>query len=238
MPSGRRALFATGLAAAVLAASGLGYRALAAALERGAGASTIAQGTLGHLPLRIRDWHGEDFPIDESIVKAADVDDYVSRRYVQAGDNHVVDLWIAFGVHARDLVPHRPEVCYPGAGWTLRGTESRELPVGADDTVRARILTFVPGGLDRRPQVVLNYYIVDGQTCEDVSLLRSKAWRGQGAIGYMAQVQITCRVNPADPTAAPAHILCQFATESFEAIRTLLERATGENAGGLSEGAS
>ena len=232
----RRAVFiAAGAAIAVLGVSGIGFTGLAAYLERGSGTRALPPGTLSRLPLEIAGWRGSDMPIDESIVRAADVDDYVSRRYIHVSDNDVVDLWIAFGVRARDLVPHRPEVCYPGAGWTLRGAGEIALHPDEETSLRARILTFVPGGLDRRPQVVLNYYIVDGQTCEDVSLLRSRAWRGQGSIGYMAQVQITSRLNPADPTASPERVVRQFATDSFAEIRGLLERATTTHPGGLAK---
>jgi hypothetical protein len=43
--------------------------------------------------------------------------------------------------------------------------------------------------------VVLNYYLVDGQSCADVSLQRWKAWRGSGAVRYVAQIQITAAVT-------------------------------------------
>jgi EpsI family protein len=223
----RPAWLAAGIGLGTLLISGVGYRALAAHLERGPDAPAIAPGTLSRLPLQIGDWEGVEAPIDESIVRAADVDDYVNRRYTLRSNKHNVGLWVAFGVRARDLVPHRPEVCYPGAGWTLRDAETVVLqPDAAAAPLRARILSFQPGGMDQRPQVVLNYYIVDGETCEDVSLLRSKAWRGQASIGYMAQVQITCRTNPARPTDAPADAVRRFAVESFAPLRAMLHEVT------------
>ena len=175
--------------------------------------------------MRIGEWVGTDAPLDDAIIEAAAVDDYVSRRYVRLTDNRSVGLWVALGGRARDLMPHRPEVCYPGAGWTLRDRDTLALQLEDGQTLRARLLTFVPGGFDVRPQVVLDYYIVDGETCEDVSLLRSKASRGQTAIRYVAQVQITCRREPAQAPAAPAETVRQFAGESFAPIRNLLEQA-------------
>jgi len=212
-------------AVAIVAGGGFGHRALARHLDRAPDRVPIPEGTLAQLPLQIGEWVGNDKSIDQSIVRAADVDDYVNRQYVRRTDNQRVGLWVAYGVRARDLMPHRPEVCYPGAGWTLQGRETTVIPIADDVIVRARILSFTAGGFDSRRVTVLNYYIVDDQTCEDVSLLRSKAWRGQTAIRYMVQVQIACGANPARPVASPADIVREFAGESFTHIRGLLDKA-------------
>jgi len=221
-------LIAVVVAAAVLLGVGLGYRVLAHHLERGSERAAIRRGTLKQLPLRIGNWVGREEALDESIVRATAVDDYVNRFYVRRADNQVVRLWLAFGVRARDLMPHRPEVCYPGAGWTLRDQNTTVLRLRDGTALRVRIFAFARGGLDPRDLTVLNYYIVDGETSEDVSLLRSKAWRGQGAIGYMAQVQITYRVSRAGPRVSPIDVVRAFATDSFGPIVEVLNRTLDE----------
>jgi EpsI family protein len=221
----RPVLTAAVVAGVALLGTGLGYRALAGHLNRAPRNPSVSPGTLAQLPLRIGDWVGTDTPLDDAVIEAAAVDDYVSRHYVRLTDNRSVGLWVALGGRARDLMPHRPEVCYPGAGWTLRDRDTLALQLEDDQTLRARLLTFVPGGFDVRPQVVLDYYVVDGETCEDVSLLRSKASRGQTAIRYVAQVQITCRREPAQAAATPAETVREVAAESFVPIRNLLEQA-------------
>lgn len=220
--------FAAFVAAMIfLVTAGAGFRTLAHYLDRAPTCAPIPPGTLRELPLRIGGWAGREQALDESIVRATDVDDYVSRLYVRESDNQGVGLWVAFGVRARDLMPHRPEVCYPGAGWTLLDQHTTVLQAKNGATLRARVLTFAPGGLDPRHLTVLNYYIVDGETSEDVSLLRSKAWRGQASIGYMAQVQITCRTDPTRAIVLPANVVREFAVETFGPIRDLLRESVG-----------
>ena len=219
------------LAATLLLSAGAGYRSLAAKLERTDERPAILAGTLQQLPTEIGTWVGADQELDETLIKRADVDDHLMRVYRRSADQSTVGLWIAYGARARDLMPHRPEVCYPGAGWTMQGQEIVEIE-GAGDVVRARLLTFASSGQDARPLKVLTYYIIDGRTCEDASLLRSKAWRGQSSMRYMTQIQISCRVSTLS-TKSPDKTLLGFAAESFMPILNLLER--GVESGNVSE---
>ncbi len=212
-------------AAALLVASGFGFRALDNYLQRPNGSVPLPAGALASLPLRLGMWQGQDAPIDDALRLATDTDDLVSRQYRRQPDGARASLYLAYGVRARDLTPHRPEVCYPGAGWTLEHTADTQLPVPNGSPLACRILRFAKGGFDQRRIVVVNYYIVDGQYCPDVSLLRSKAWRGSSGVRYMAQVQITASVDGlADARAAEATATA-FATESAAAIRAVLPAA-------------
>jgi EpsI family protein len=175
--------------------------------------------------LRIGDWTGREALLDEALIEAADVQDYVSRGYVRPGSPEPVALFVAFGVQARDLEPHRPDVCYPAAGWTLRGKREKEIELAGGETLRTIVYLFGPGGLDPRKLVVLNYYVVDGETSEDVSLLRWKASRGQTGIRYMAQVQITSRIDPAWPEDSADSTVASFAQQVALPIRDLIERS-------------
>ena len=219
------------IAALFLVAAGGGYRALSVRLMRAPEQTHIPAGTLKELPLVIGRWEGRDQSIDEKIIKRADVDDHLMRVYRRSTDRAAVAMWIAYGIRARDLMPHRPEVCYPGAGWTLQKEDHLEFATADNKKVTARLLTFASGTIDPRPLMVLTYYIVDGETCEDVSLLRSKAWRGQTAIRYMTQIQISYRIESMN-TASPNTILGDFASATFPLIRDLLERTALENEGG------
>jgi len=135
---------------------------------------------------------------------------------------------VAYGVRARDLMPHRPEVCYPGAGWTFRGSVDRELALPNGPSLACRVLRFAHGTFDQRQIVVVNYYIVDGQYCPDVSLLRSKAWRGSRGVRYVVQVQVTATSDAyTDLDMAEAGVLA-FATESADFIQGVLSAALAE----------
>jgi EpsI family protein len=212
--------------------SGIAYRIVARRLGLCPERVSASRGTLRQLPLRIGGWVGQEEVLDEFVVRAADADDYVARVYRREEDGALVGLWIAFGIRARDLMPHRPEVCYPGAGWTLQEQGTTVLKAGSAFDLPVRVLTFTPGGLDSRHLTVLNYYVVDDAPCEDVSLLRSKAWRGQTAINYMAQVQVTYRANPANALVHPKDIVCNFARLSYPYIHRLLYKNIATDSGG------
>lgn len=211
-------------AAVLLLTAGVGYRALSARLMRAPEQIHLTPGALKCLPVDFGDWTGRDQSIDEAVLKRADVDDHLMRFYQRGTDRATVALWIAYGIRARDLMPHRPEVCYPGAGWSLQSHAGIDFPVPDGQAVEARLLTFASGTSDPRPLAVLTYYIVDGETCADVSLLRSKAWRGQASIRYMTQIQISLRIESMS-AAAPETILCAFAADSYPLIRDLLDSA-------------
>lgn len=212
---------------------GVSYRVTDTRLNRAALAEPIPPGTLAPLPNQLGDWQGRDAPLDQAVLRAADVDDHLSRVYVNDRQAMAIGLFIAFGVRARDLTPHRPEICYPGAGWTLTEREVVSF-VGDDGPWRATAYSFLPGKVDEQPLIVLNFYVVDDQVCEDVSMLRSRAAQGQVGIRYMAQVQITARVEVVGaPTRARA-AATSFAEELIGPLRALLREARPNDEAGVS----
>lgn len=211
------------VAVGLMIASGAGYRMAAGRLSGLAGSVVLARGTLNALPLQIGPWNGSDAAVDERIVKATDTDDHVSRNYVRSDGGGEVSLFIAYGVRFRDLMPHRPEVCYTGAGWTLEETSERTLTIDDEFELPCQVHRFGHGGLGSRSITVLNYYIIDGQLCKDVSLLRSHAWRLKTDVRYIAQVQIASSGRGMRNRAA--EVVSAFAADSAPAIRRTLEEA-------------
>lgn len=216
------------VAAIVLIVSGLAFRSLADRLNRSAGEPTLPQGTLERIPLRIGEWVGRDVPLDDRVRAATDSDDLVNRRYTLQGGSHNIGFYVSYGVRARDLQPHRPDVCYPGNGWTSKGIEFVELPMPNGESLGCRLLKFGRGGFDERTIVVANYYIVDDEFFPDVSFVRSQAWRGESAVGYTAQVQVVCSTSAFRNESAARAAVEQFVAESAEIVRTVLASARKE----------
>jgi len=204
---------------------GVAYRVLAARLAGGVSATPISSAELQRLPLQIGGWTGLEAPLDEAIVAATDTDAHLSRRYSRHSASESVWLYIASGVNARDLMPHRPEVCYTGQGWTLIDRQFVELPLDNETTLPCNCFRFSRGALNTKKVVVLDYYIVDGQYCHDVSLLRSKAWRGSGAVRYVAQVQVVASIMAGVTADSTSRTARAFAAESALLISGLLESA-------------
>lgn len=204
---------------------GLGYRVLAARLAAPGNATPISFATMEKLPLQINDWTGKDVALDEYVVRIADTDAHINRTYSRKRSFEFISLYIATGVKARDLMPHRPEVCYTGAGWTLIDKDSVELPLSDGTELPCNVMQFSRGTLTKKKVVVLDYYIVDGEYSSDVSLLRSKAWRGSGTVRYVAQVQIVTSISPNQTADSATKSISTFAVESASLISRLFEDA-------------
>jgi EpsI family protein len=221
----RPVIVAVVAAAFLMLVSTAAYRILAAHLEAPVNTTSMPPDALERLPLQIGDWTGQKVPLDEAIVRATDTEAHINRRYSRHNASEYILLYVAYGVRARDLMPHRPEVCYTGAGWTLIDKRSMELPLSDGMKLPCNVFQFSRGTLNTEKTVVLDYYIVDGQYCRDVSLLRSKAWRGSGTVRYVAQVQIVTSITSNLTADLAVKIICDFACESASSISRLFESA-------------
>lgn len=221
-----RSWIAAGVATILLAASGLAYRGIAEQYTRAPESVHIPKGTLGRLPLNIAEWIGHDVRLDDAIVQATDTDDHVNRSYMRRNGQDRVGFFVAYGVRLRDLTPHRPEVCYPGSGWTADGAQVVELQLSNGSLLPCRILRFFRGGLKSSKITVLNFYIVDGQYSPDVALLRSKLWRPDASAQYVAQIQITASADEISDRAG--ELVKSFAINMAAEIQSLLAEAVSE----------
>jgi hypothetical protein len=119
-------------------------------------------------------------------------------------------------------MPHRPEVCYPGNGWTLEDKRRVNLPLSDGTELECQILNFSRSGMSSKRITVLNYYIVDGEYCPDVSLLRGKVL---GNTGYVAQMQITCSGGGSISSKSSVDAVSAFAVDSTRSIYDLFPRS-------------
>src|SRR5688572_935206 len=124
----RRTLCAAAAACALLLLAGAGFRSIDAALSATAGGD-VPLPSLEQLPLVLGDWTGRDVPLSNQLVRAADVDAHLYRTYASSASGGTVSLFVGYGIRVRDLVPHRPSVCYPGAGWRLASEHPADVPL-------------------------------------------------------------------------------------------------------------
>ena len=215
-----------GLAALVgallLLSGGFAYRLQAARLRHYAGSASLPPGTLARLPLQIGNWSGRDVVLDSRVVEKTDADQVLNRVYDRASSRQSVTLFIAYGVRFRDLMPHRPELCYPRAGWTLLRKEPLEVRIGEGKTLLCRLLHFRQSGLGAREIAVLNYYIIDDLCWPDVEMLRRHVAGVAGETRYVAQVQIAC--DPIGLWGGIEETLTEFAAEATPAVIDLLSQ--------------
>jgi EpsI family protein len=213
-PSRVPVIAAAAAASLLMLVFGATYRVVAARLEAPVTTVPMDPAALGQFPLQIGGWTGEDVPMDDAIVRATNTDARINRRYSRHNGSEFVWFYVAYGVRARDLMPHRPEVCYTGSGWTLLDRRSTELPLSDGTALPCNIMRFSRGALNTQRITVLDFYIVDGQYCPDVSLLRSKAWRGSGAVRCVAQVEIAAPIPETVTADSVERGVCTFAVDS------------------------
>ncbi len=222
-PRSRAFLWPVLVSAVVLLGSGWGYRSLAVYYGQKAGSVPFPSGTLAALPLRIDHWLGHEVPFAPEVVEATSVDDYINRVYVKDLTGDSVSLYIASGVHYRDLAPHRAEVCYVGSGWTLQSANQRDIELKNSEALSCQVHNFSRGGLSSEKLTVLSYYILDGAFSRDVSALRRIAWQGKTNVRYVAQVQIAAAGFRS--TQSTADMLAEFAGATRDPIVDLLQAA-------------
>lgn len=78
---------------------------------------------LKNVPMEIGDWKGTDLPVEEQVKRTAGARGYVSRSYKNAITGEIVTVWLIVG-HAKDVIRHTPDVCYPSSGFTMRAPEN------------------------------------------------------------------------------------------------------------------
>jgi EpsI family protein len=224
-PNHRPVIVAAVVAGILMLSFGLMHRVLAAKLAAPSDKTPIDPNVLAAFPVQIGSWAGRDVPLDEAIVRATDTDARINRLYTRQNGLQSVSFYVACGVQARDLMPHRPEVCYTGNGWALVTRSSMELPMSDGKRLPCNVIQFSRGSLNAQKVVDLDYYLVDGEYCADVSLLRSKAWRGSGAVGYVAQVQIVSPITETMTGDAATRLVSSFAVESAPFVVKMFEKS-------------
>lgn len=208
-------IMATTVAAMLLVIIGVGYRVLVWRLGVTDGGTPLPPGALQCLPMQLGQWSGRDVSLGQRIVVATDAVELTNRSYSRRNGAETVGAYVVYGVRVRDLIPHRPDVCYPLNGWTLEDTHDVSLPLADETKLECRILRFTKGGAN---MTVLHYYIVDGTHHRDVSEVRSGLW---SSIDYMAQVQITCSYEGRLSPESSVEAVSAFAIDSTRAIYDL-----------------
>jgi EpsI family protein len=116
---------------------------------------------LASLPRTLGQWHGVDAPLEENMIRALGVDDYVSRIY-RGEDGEPIGLYIGYYRSQRtDETLHSPQNCLPGAGWQPLRADHLQLNSRDGKTVSVNQY-LIQKGLER--QMVLYWYQSHGRT--------------------------------------------------------------------------
>ena len=87
--------------------------------EPGAEAAELGK-RFAKVPKKIGNWEGIDMPVEKEVQQVSGAVNFVNRTYTNKVTNQVVTLWLIVG-HARDIVRHTPDICYPNSGFRPDG---------------------------------------------------------------------------------------------------------------------
>lgn len=187
--------FVSILAMLLLICAGITYRVLASHLKLVVDAPIRLPVSLNAFPTEIDSWVGKDAPISEKIQRVAGNDDFLNRLYINKSNNEWANIYIAYTARPRNMLGHRPQICYPSGGWVHDNTEPSEVISRAGRKIPCLVHYFHMPAPRCDQTVVLNYYIVNGQLSSDQSTFSGLGWRTPNIAGnparYVAQIQIS-----------------------------------------------
>jgi EpsI family protein len=135
----------------LLVAGAFGATALASGLASFRGKDSLLAAPVDELiPARIGEW--TDAPSANILIPRGDTeemeiyDQLLTRVYTNPASAPVM-LLVAYGSgQAGTTQLHRPEICYPAAGFALQGRGTLQLPLSAGEAIRAPTLTATAPG--------------------------------------------------------------------------------------------
>jgi EpsI family protein len=139
---------------AILVCAGVALRALSH------GEAVVPARPLSELPMEIAGWTGTNLELEQKVVEAVAVNDYVARLYERQGAQPLV-LYVGYYRSQRTgQTIHSPKNCLPGAGW--EPVESSRVSLHPAGMPAAKVnLYVIEKGLDR--QLVLYWYQSHGK---------------------------------------------------------------------------
>jgi len=194
------------LALVALVLAGVAYRLAADRLKLVSETAVNLPVPLSRFPLEIGPWKGRDIPLSEAVQKVTGNDDYLNRLYENSRTNQWANVYIAYSGRPRNMLGHRPQVCYPAGGWVHDTTERTEIFSNSARAVPCLLHQFHKPAPAGQQTFVLNFYILNGRITNDESGFSGVGWRTPNIAGdparYVAQVQVSSALENAVHAAA------------------------------------
>jgi EpsI family protein len=146
---------------------------------------------LASLPMTIGSWQGETAPVDAEVEKSLEADGLISRIYTgEMGDT--VQLLVVYRKYGRRGFVHRPEMCFPAAGYEIVSKSLTTVPYHGRKVQATKIIAQKDGG-----SVVILYWYASGERTE-ASFVKQQVWMAMDRLkpykyGW-AFIRVTCPV--------------------------------------------
>ena len=215
------------LAFVLLISAGVAYRILASRLEIVTSTAISLPVPLSAFPMQIGNWQGKDVPIPENIQRVAGNDDFLNRVYINETTNQWANIYIAYSGRPRNMLGHRPDICYVGGGWVHDSTDESSFVSSYGRDYTCLIHRFHMPAPRTDQIVVLNYYILNGQITADDSGFSGVSMRTPNIAGdparYVTQIQISSALENA--TRSLAYDAADIVMKYFPDVNGIVEIA-------------
>lgn len=191
-PSGRAWLrwSVTAVLLAGLIGAGYGQRQFSALVDATAAIYHPPAQPFATVPLSLGPWEGREIEIEERIRRQPGFDDdWISRQYIQAETGRSANLFAGYIGRGFKWLVHRPDICFPGAGWRVAREEFRTLTPPAGRPVPYVLYEFELLADPEQRIFVLSTFVVNGQLSNNVNLRNSRLFSERPP--YIARIQVS-----------------------------------------------
>ena len=116
------------------------------------------------IPLTVGAWKSAgDVPIDPVTMEQIKADTYVQREYRRA-DGAAVDILLVYRRYGRREFAHRPELCFPAAGFNITKKDRTTLPYAGHDAPAVHLNA--DGSRIGQPNTTITYFFASGERTE------------------------------------------------------------------------
>jgi EpsI family protein len=140
----------------------------------------IAVADVTTLPTQAGEWQllGE-IPLDEETMKQIQSDSHVHRRYVNP-QGQPVDVLVVYRRYGRREFAHRPELCFPAAGYQILSKSQTTLPYAGRDVAAVHLIAdgskvLRNDGGTGVPNNTVTYFFASGGRTEH-NFIRQQIW--------------------------------------------------------------
>jgi EpsI family protein len=222
------------LTISLLIVSGVAYRCAASFLDRVSDTPITLDQPLSSFPMQVGQWKGREVEISASVLKVAGNDDYLSRLYVNESTGKWASVYVAYTARPRTMLGHRPQACYPSAGWISDSSDKSQFTTAGGRDIDCLVHRFHKPAPDSSEVVVINFYILNGTVTNNEDKFAGIKFRTPNIDGnaarYVAQVQVSSVVENSVRAAAGemAELIISFFPDEAEINTQKRENALSE----------
>ncbi|MCE5314971.1 MAG: exosortase C-terminal domain/associated protein EpsI [Armatimonadota bacterium] len=112
---------------------------------------------LASFPKKISRWDGQDMEMTKEVRDLLNADTVLSRSYVNTQYGDDAGLLVVYRKYGRRDFIHRPEACYPAAGWKIVETGFTTLPYNGKNVQAVKVIAEKDGARE-----IIVYWFASG----------------------------------------------------------------------------